>query len=214
MRKIVLLVVVAVFLFAAPAFTGSGENFSATELKLMGSFLSNYTELANYDFDAETLLKSNSIISFGIHHNYNHNYESLIKSCHIENCPHGGLVIDRKHVEETIKKYFGVDFKDHRSIKPDHEFFMEYVFYYDGEFYHFEGGELWIYYYAKVDKAVQNSSGQIVMTGELYDSDDENDIRGTFEAVAKPYKYDGKDTWAIISIKSEIFPRDDEEDYL
>jgi len=26
----------------------------------------------------------------------------------------------------------------------------------------------------------------------------------TFEAYAKPYKYNGKDTWAIISFKSKI----------
>jgi hypothetical protein len=194
------------------AFAAGGENFSAAEMKLMSEFLSNFTELGDLNFDAETLMKSNKIIRFGIYHNYNRNYENLIKSCHIEGCPHGSLVIDRKHVEETIKKYFGADFKDHRSIKPDHEFFMEYIFYYDGEFYHFEEGELWLNSYARVDEAVLNSSGHVVMTGELYDVNDKNDIRGTFEAVARPYKYDEKDAWAIISIRSEVFPRDDEED--
>jgi hypothetical protein len=54
-----------------------------------------------------------------------------------------------------------------------------------------------------VKEASKNGSGQIIMTGELYNADDESDILGTFVAAAKPYKYDGKNTWAIISLKTE-----------
>jgi hypothetical protein len=50
------------------------------------------------------------------------------------------------------------------------------------------------------------------MTGFLYDANamfnDEGENpadyqSATFEAVAKPYKYDGEDTWAILSLRSE-----------
>jgi hypothetical protein len=43
------------------------------------------------------------------------------------------------------------------------------------------------------------------MTGELYNADDEDDKLGAFKAVAKPYKYGGKNTWAIISLKTEFY---------
>jgi hypothetical protein len=43
------------------------------------------------------------------------------------------------------------------------------------------------------------------MTGELYNADDKDDRPGKFEAAAKPYKYGGKDTWAILSVKTEYY---------
>jgi hypothetical protein len=193
-----------VLLFVSPTFAAGGEkNFSATELKLMSTFLSNFTELGFMNFDAATFLKSDEIIRFGIRHNYINNYKSRIAKCKIRDCPHGSLVIDAKHVTESIEKYFAVDFKDHKSVKPDYEFYKEYEYHYDGKLYHFEGADGEAVYYARVDKAVRNSSGQIVMTGELYNADDKDDKLGKFEAAAKPYKYGGKDTWAIISMNME-----------
>jgi hypothetical protein len=78
-------------------------------------------------------------------------------------------------------------------------------YHYDGKLYNFEGADGEAVYYARVDKAVLNSSGQIVMTGELYNADDEDDKLGAFEAVAKPYKYAGRDTWSIVSMNTEFY---------
>ena len=202
--KRIFLCLILVLLFASSAFAASGGgNFSAAELKLMSTFLSNFTELGFFDLDAAEFLKSDSIVHFGVRHNYINNYKSRISSCKVKDCPHGSLVIDAKHVEESIKKYFGVDFKDHKSVKPDYPFYKEYEYYYDGKLYHFEGADGEAVYYARVDKAVQNSSGQVVMTGVLYNAGDKDDLFAQFEAVAKPYKYGGKDTWAILSLVTE-----------
>lgn len=203
------------FTYTSLASAAGGEKeFSAAELKNMSTFLSNFTELRFFDFDAAELLKSEEIIHFGIWHNYINNYKSRIASCKVKDCPHGSLTINAKHVEETIKKFFGADFNDHRSVKPDYEFHKEYLFYFDGELYHFDGADGDAVYYARVEKAVENSSGQIVMTGYLYNADDPDDTPGTFEAVAKPYKYGDKDTWAILSMETEYSQEeeDDEED--
>ena len=202
--KRIFLCLILVLLFVPSVMAASGvRNFSAAELKLMSTFLSNFTELGFFDFDAATLLKSDAIVRFGVWNNYVNNYRSRIAECRVKNCPHGSLVIDAKYVAESIKKYFDADFKDHRSVKPDYEFYKEYEFYYDGALYHFEGADGEAVYHARVDRAVQNSSGQIVMTGELFNADDEDDKLGKFEAVAKPYKFGGRDTWAIIAMRTE-----------
>ena len=205
MKKFLLclcVVSVAVPLLAGSAFAAG--DFGRADLKKMGKFLSNFTELGFFDFDANEFLKSDEIIRFGVWHNYINNYKSRIKPCTVKDCPHGSLVIDAKYVTETIAKYFGADFKDHRSLKADDYFYKEYLYYYDGKLYHFEGADGEAVYYARVDKAEKKTSGQIVMTGELYNADDKDDILGTFEALAKPHKFGGKDTWAILSMRSEI----------
>ena len=183
---------------------GKNAEFNAAQLKQMSAFLSNFTELWMYNFDADEMLKSDDIIAFGVRHNYVNNYDSAIAVCEIKDCPYGSLVIDAKLVAETIKKYFGVDFKDHRGVKAESGFYKEYVYFYDGKLYHFEGSDGEAVYFARVERAEKKPSGEIVMAGTLYNANDEDDILGSFEALAKPHKYGGKDAWAILSLKSDI----------
>ena len=177
------------------------------ELKRMSTFLSNFTELGMFDFTTEDLLKNpddTRLIHFGIWHNYGNSFKTKVSSCSDSDCPHGSLVIDAKNVTETIKKYFDVDFKSHKSVKPDFDFYAEYLYYYDGKRYHFNGADGEATFFARVKKASKDASSQITMTGELYNANDESEIIGTFKALAKPYKYDGKDTWAIISMANRF----------
>lgn len=180
-----------------------GEPITDKEtLKKMGTFLSNFTELGMYDFTTKELMNSADhadIIRFGIWHNYVNNYQNRISNCKIKDCPHGSLTIDPKYVTESIKKYFDVDFKSHKTVDDD-----RYHYYYDGKLYHFEGADGEATYFANVKKATKGADGQVTMTGELYYAEDNSEILGTFKAVAKPYKFGGKDTWAIISMKSKI----------
>jgi hypothetical protein len=60
-------------------------------------------------------------------------------------------------------------------------------------------------YFARVDEASHVASDHVVMIGELYNSDDYDDILGKFEAVAKQHKYGKEKTWAIISMKTEYY---------
>ena len=190
----------AVSLPAAGAFAAG--DFKAAELKLMSTFLSNFTEQGFFDFDAKEITNPDSpadMIRFGIRHNYINNYKSRIAPCKIKDCPYGGLVIEGKYVTESIKKYFDYDYKKLASVTESDP-----PYHYDGKLYHFAGADGEAVYYARVDKAEKKTSGQIVMTGELYNADDKDDILGTFEALAKPHKFGGKDTWAILSLRSKI----------
>ncbi len=122
------------------------EGILRRELKRMSTFLSNFTELGFMDFDAEVLTNEDDpadMIRFGIWHNYINNYKSRIARCKKKNCEWGSLVIEGKYVTESIKKYFGVDYKKLASVTES-----DLPFYYDGTYYHFEGADGEAVYYA------------------------------------------------------------------
>jgi len=195
----------AVFAFVLFFNVLSGTSYaaSAAELKLMSTFLSNFTELGFMNFKAKEFTNEDDpadMIRFGIWHNYINNYRSRIKNCNVKGCKWGSLTIEGKFVTESIKKYFDVNYTKLAGVTESDP-----PYYYDGKLYHFEGADGEAVYYARVDKADKNSSGWIVMTGEVYNANDKDDKLGAFEAVAKPYKYGGKDTWAIISMETEFY---------
>ncbi|MCR5347233.1 MAG: hypothetical protein K6E38_05590 [Fretibacterium sp.] len=188
----------------------------AQQLRQMSTFLSNFTEVGLFDFDlgkgadGDTLhLGGNpshpELIRFGIMHNYINNYKSRIKPCPTKGCKHGSLVIDAKFVAESVKKYFGIRLK-HVSVKDPGQ-----PFYFDGRLYHFEGADGEAVYYAEVKQA-ERDGAIIRMTGDLYNSEDKDDRPYTFEAAAKPYKWNGKDTWVILSFKAQSSGSDSEPD--
>jgi hypothetical protein len=198
----------AILTFAATAFAAAQIKPNAAELKKMSTFLSNFTELGFMNFDIEAdgsdeLLHLGApgaapdLIRFGIRHNYINNYKSRIAKCKTKSCEYGSLVIDGKHVAESVKKYFDLDLKNQSVTDSDPPYF------YDGKLYHFEGADGEATYYADVHEAPEGNGGVFVMTGELYNADDKTDRPATFEAKAKPYKFGGKDTWAILSINTE-----------
>ena len=104
--------------------------YSAAELKKMSTFLSNFTEVGMRDFDVSTITRD-ALIHFGVQHNNINNFKSRVVQCKINGCPHGSLAIDAKYVDETIKKYFAKNFKDHGSVKPDYDYDKEYLYYFD-----------------------------------------------------------------------------------
>ena len=190
------------------------KGFTAQQLKLMSTFLSNFTEQGFYDFDVkksgddDTLHlgdPSNAdLIRFGIRHNYINNFKSRIKKCTKKNCEYGSLVIDAKFVEESVKKYFDIDLKHHSVDESDPPY------HFDGKLYHFEGADGEATYYADVKKAEKKGS-VVYMTGDIYNIEDKDDRPYTFEATAKPYKWKGKDTWAILSMKTQSNDSKDDE---
>jgi hypothetical protein len=192
----------AVFAFVLffSVFSGASYAASANQLKLMSTFLSNFTELGFFNLNVDEFANENypaDMIRFGIGHNYINNYRSRIAQCKVKNCERGSLTIEGKFVTESLKKYFDVNYTKLASVTESDP-----PYHYDGKLYHFEGADGEAIYYARVDKAVQNSSGRIVMTGELYNADNKDDKLGTFEAVAKPHKFGGRDTWALISLET------------
>ena len=181
--------------------------FGKEDLKRMSVFISNFTELGFYDLDVknesdEALYLGGpdaapDLIRFGIWHNYVNNFKSRIKKCAKKDCEHGSLTIEGKFVQESVKKYFDLNLKNQSVMESTPSY------YFDGKLYHFEGADGEAVYYAEVKEA-SLEDGVVRMSGELYNAEDKKDRLGTFQAVAKPYKWKGKDTWAILSLRSEL----------
>lgn len=182
MKKVLCALIIIFF------FGGASFGASSSELKKMSTFVSNFTEVGMMNFNADDLSDS-ELADFGIWHNYRNNYKSRIQKCQKKNCPYGSLIIDKSYVAESVKKYFDCEI-NHQNTSDSYG-------HYDGRVYHFEGasGECTL---ARVYEA-EKRGNIIIMRGETYDP--EHPVKGsTFTARAKPYKYNGKNTWAIVSL--------------
>jgi len=222
MKKFVygILILAVVLTFATLAVAAETKlKPSAAELKKMSTFISNFTELwcFNFDLKAEGSAKDEEIdsgwgemthfgspdaiadlIHFGIRHNYMNNYKSRIKNCTVKDCEYGELVIDGKYVAESVKKYFDLGLKNQTA-----SYHGDSPYYYDGEFYHFPGSDGEATFFADVKEVFKRDDGTLRMTGEIYNADDKSDRPAIFEATAKPHKFGGKDTWTILSMKTD-----------
>ena len=188
MRRVFYALVIAAFV-CSPVFGAS-----STEMARMGTFISNFTELGMYDIDIDTIT-SEELVHFGVWHNYINNRNSRVKRCSKKKCPYGELVIDKKYVAESVRKYFDVVL-EHASTEDEH---------YDGKVYHFAAAD-GVPDYADVQEVSRNGN-VITMRGEVYSSGVGEEKVASFIARAKPYKFKGKNTWAILSLKTQWYNR-------
>ena len=188
MKKVLCALIVTV------VFSGAAFGASPSELKRMSTFLSNFTELWMMNFHVDDL-SDGELAHFGIWHNYMNNYRTRVKDCPNENCPYGSLVIDKTYVAESVRKFFNREIR-HQSV-PDESYKEGH---YDGKkYYHFEGADGEHRFYARVYEA-EKRGNIIIMRGETYEPEHGSE-GSTFTARAKPYKYNGKNTWAILSLE-------------
>ena len=140
------------------------------------------------------------LIRFGILHNYLNNFKSRITLCtgQAQECAHGSMRMDAKFAAESVRKYFDLAL-NHRS-SPEDAYFS---FHFDGMRYHFDLGEGDPIQFAKVTRATKEG-GIVRMTGNIYsesNADERPELVASFTVTAKPHKWNGKDTWAILSLK-------------
>lgn len=211
MKKILLILFAAIFAFNGAAFAAT----NAKELNRMGIFISNFTEVGMFDFDLEKDGDDAAIhlgdpenfgelIYFGIIHNYINNPKTTIKKCRDKDCPYGDLTVSGKSVAASVKRYFDLD------IKPRSDLNRSPALYYDKNgLYHFaapknQGTDDAPIYYADVKNVKRSPNGKIIiMTGDIYNLNNKKDRPATFTATAKPYKWNGKNTWAVLSLTTD-----------
>ena len=185
--------ILCAFAFAV-ILSGSAFGASESEMKRMSVFISNFTEVGMYHIDIDDISDS-ELAFFGIWHNWHNNFKSRIQRCPNKNCPYGGYIIDKKYVAESVKKYFDTEI-DHQSTENPK------WGYYDGKkYYHFEGatGEA---VQARVTSA-RKRGDTITMRGVSYWPDNDEIEGRPFTATATPYKYNGKNTGAILTLEVE-----------
>ena len=206
MRKFLLALVLVLALSGAAL-----AAVSQKELDRMGIFISNFTEVGMFDFDLEedgddTAMHLGApdnfgeLLYFGIMHNYI-NAPKSIKKCRDKNCEYGDLTVPGSSVVNAVKKYFDIEIKAQSDLNRTP------AIYYDktDKLYHFEKPELPDpTYYAQVKNVRPSANGKIVtMTGEIYNFNKKSERPATFTATAKPHKWQGKNTWAILSLTTE-----------
>ncbi|MBQ4418442.1 MAG: hypothetical protein II870_02305 [Synergistaceae bacterium] len=202
-----LLALVLFFALSAAAFAATSQK----ELDRMGIFISNFTEVGMFEFDLDEYGDDTAIhlgdpnnfgefLYFGIMHAYI-NAPKSIKKCRDKTCEYGDLTVDSKTVINAVKKYFDVE------IKPQSDLNRTPAIYYNksDKLYHFEKPELpEPTYYAQVKNVKTSANGKIItMTGDIYNFNKKSERPATFTATAKPHKWQGKNTWAILSLTTE-----------
>ena len=201
-KKFFALLLVFVVIFSMGAAKKSDEK------KRMGIFISNFTELCMYEFDLEEdgpdeilhlgdPYSMGELIRFGIGHNIINN-KKLIQKCTRKNCEFGSSTIAKESVAASVRKYFDLPV-NHQKVMGDAPEVD-----YDGKLYHFDKRN-WdndVIYYADVQH-VNKGENFITMEGELYELDNPKHRPATFRAKAKPYKWNNKDTWSILSLSVE-----------
>ncbi len=190
-----------------------GASKQNDELKRMGIFISNFTEQGLFEFDVYEGdgedgrlmhlgddVNMKELIRFGIQHNIINSPKSTVKKCPDRRCPYGDSVMSAKDVSNAVRRYFDMRVK-HLTDEDNYPTFnLE-----DGE-YHFNKSE-WTperVIYADVQE-VSRRGNVITMSGELYNYHKKSERLGTFEAKAKPHKWNNKDTWAILSLISDWY---------
>ena len=192
MRKFVLTGVTASLLLAAGAAWAAP---SADEMKRMGIFLSNFTEVGFFDIDAKTI-GSDELVLFGIWHNEINN-KKLIGNCKVKGCEWGRLTVSGQAVAASVQRYFDKELKHHSVDRTS------FKCHYDGKAYHFGPTPMGTIYYAEVQKVSYEGNDTLRMTGELYNLKNKKERPAAFTALAKPHKWNKKETWAILSLKTD-----------
>ena len=203
-RKLSISILVYILAFTI---TASYAETKSEELKRMGIFISNFTEQGFYNFDIDEdgdddmihlgdPSNMSELIRFGIAFNVINRPNGTIRKCTRRACDYGSSTMTGKSVAEAVRKYFDMRIKNQSVTGDSPEAF------YDGESYHFEPNE-WkpdTIYYADVQE-VSRRRGIITMTGELYNLHRKSERPATFTAEAKPYRWNKKDTWSILSLR-------------
>ncbi len=169
------------------------NTFSQNDRKKMGVFLSNFTEIGVNNFSVKELIASKDItalLNFGIYHNYVNNFTKRIVKCQ-KDCPHGGFKIPAKYVQESLKKYLDYDLTSFSSTAQ---------FHYDGTYYHFAAKKENPVLYVRIEKATERPDRSIKMEGVVYNSKKKNEVHGRIEGIAKAHLWQGKRTFAIITL--------------
>ncbi len=174
---------------------------SEKELKAMGVFVSNFTELGFMDVVAEEMAKPENypdLVRFGIRHNYVNNFKSRIETNRENAREHGDVRIRASWVEESVLKYFGLKIKADRSVEQVYP-----PYHFDGTYFHFRAADGEAIWHAGVKKASSPQKGVWEISGKVYNADDPTDILGGFKAVIRESVWKNKPHYVMVSLSAE-----------
>ncbi len=164
------------------------QKFNAQTLRKMSTFISNFTETGNFNFNVQQIILENDstfFIDFGVEHNIINYTKSRTKY------KKNSGTLDTKWVKDTIEKYFAHDFSNYHSTA---------AYKLDGSVYQFQRPAKKSRLYAVVREAKYLSKNIIEMNGFLYNPGTKKRTGQTFVALAKPHTFNKVKTWALVSL--------------
>lgn len=112
--------------------------------------------------------------------------------CPRENCPYGKLRVEKRYVDEAIKRYFGLD--------PDRYPFLSGQDWpgFERGFYHVAESPESLGIRPRVREAKEQPVGLVLMRGDVLDHMGE--VIDKFTALAWPAKFGTQNTWSLVSL--------------
>lgn len=203
-EKIILSSVLAGTLAAGIALQeASAGEFTGTQLKKIGVFLSNFTECSFTSISRGNFIDHpDEMVKFAMCHNWiNTKRYRLTKKCGKESSKYNNFVqLDPKYVAETVKKYLDYDFREHQG-------YGDYITY-DGHTYCMPAASGEQTPHVKAVSAQMMDDGTILVRGSSYYPDAETyaDDNINVKAVIRPYVWNGNSTWSLVKLEMEEKP--------
>ena len=175
---------------------------SEKQLKAMGIFLSNFTELGFLELSTEEMTRPESypdLVRFGVWHNYINNFKSRIENVPEKAREKGDLRIEAKWVEESVLKYFGLKIEANKSVDQSDPPYL-----YEEGYFYFWGADGEAAWYARIEEASNPEKGLWELSGEIYNADDPQEILGDFQATLKEAQWKTKQTYVLVNMSTEF----------
>ncbi|MDR0620410.1 MAG: hypothetical protein LBJ61_00800 [Deltaproteobacteria bacterium] len=194
--KILLLSILSSFFILNNSIAVAQSEFSQQDLERMSIFISKILEVQAIHSYRVNDMELSDILYFAVEHNLYNNYNTRIKSCNRKFDQGKCKEIEVSYLYETIKKYFDINVVFNSDL-----YIMDGMkYYFTGHSYQFPdfGNEIGVR--GVVKTASRLSGNRILLKGDaIYIP--KNSINAAFEAVIRPHRWNGQDTYALISIK-------------
>ena len=206
---------------AAVMHASYAAEFNSETMKKMGVFLSNFTETGLRNFNLSELTGTDQGIQQIVMFAYNHirintpaKYISEAQD-HIRiNTPAKYISeaqeyynlnrVSEKDLNAVLQRYMDLDgFLSSRARQQDEFILPDYINTLNT--WEFPDQVPDLAEYVEVTSASRQDDGTVLMEGRTYYPDLNISSSSKCEAVAKPHKYQNKDTWAIISLHCEPY---------
>lgn len=190
---------------AAVMHASYAAEFNSETMKKMGVFLSNFTETGLRNFNLSELTGTDQGIQQIVMFAYNHIRINTPAKYISEAQEYYNLNrVSEKDLNAVLQRYMDLDgFLSSRARQQDEFILPDYINTLNT--WEFPDQVPDLAEYVEVTSASRQDDGTVLMEGRTYYPDLNISSGSKCEAVAKPHKYQNKDTWAIISLHCEPF---------
>ena len=160
----------------------------------MSIFISNFTEVDLFEIETPAAMRYGDFVYFGAMHLYLNSPKT------VKRMKDDRVSVDGKAVFRAAEKYFSLGDAGGFGSDLVSARYNGIAFDCQGGAYIFKTPADRVIYYADVKEAY-DVDDLVLMIGSIYEKANRKNVTGPFYAWAEPKKYEGRDTWALLSIR-------------